>query len=78
MKLWLSKRPNGSFMLTRYLPIKAELGKTGLIELYIAPGDPIGFINMCPLGTTAVIPEAKEMKALESMRVDLKGVKFQE
>lgn len=65
-------------MLTRYLPIKAELGKTGLIELYIQPGDPIGFINMCPLGTVAVIPDAKDMKSLESMRIELKGNRFQD
>ena len=55
MKALLVKQYNGSFSLLRYEPILEKVVGTDHSDIYVKPGDPIGFRNMCEAATTALL-----------------------
>jgi hypothetical protein len=54
----LVRQHNGSFSLLRYEPIIQEVAGTDHLDVYVAPGDPVGFRNMCVAGTHALLGTA--------------------
>jgi hypothetical protein len=47
VKLLLSRRPSGQYMLTRDLPIRERVRGTHSDDLYFTPGEPIGVNHLC-------------------------------
>lgn len=54
MKAILARQWNGAFSLLRYLPVVAEVAGAGHSDIYVRPGDPIGWRNMCEMATYAL------------------------
>lgn len=50
-KIWLSRQRDGNYMMTRFKPVRAEVGKSGVKDFYIIAGEPIGMRHLCPGGT---------------------------
>ena len=71
MRLWLSRRADGKYMLTLYKPILTRIGKIGEEDFYIKPGEPIGLMHMCAFGTHAIF--GMTLEKLESKRVIVDG-----
>jgi len=55
MKARLTQQWNGLISLTRYEPIIETVAGTDHKDLYLVPGEPLGFRHMCPLGTRALL-----------------------
>ena len=72
MKLWLSRQHDGRYMLTALRPVKANVGRTGIVDLYAKVGDPVVDRHLCPWGTDQMFPGAK-LEPLESVRVEVIG-----
>lgn len=48
MNVYVTRRPNGLYMLTRLPPLRVLVGMSDTEDLYVKPGDPIGVNNLCP------------------------------
>ncbi|MHC4406340.1 MAG: hypothetical protein ACYTG0_42455 [Planctomycetota bacterium] len=58
-------------MLTRKRPYTERVGKGEVLDVYIVPGDDIGFRNMCPWAAERIWGVALE--PLQSVRVWMDG-----
>ena len=47
MRLYLSRRREGTYMLTRLRPVRAKLKGFDLEDLYFQHGDPMAIMGMC-------------------------------
>ncbi len=54
MKAILARQWNRAFSLLRYEPIVAKVVGTDHEDIYVRPGDPIGWRNMCEMATYAL------------------------
>lgn len=68
---WLSRQRNGLYMLTKGKPIKASVGTTTELDLYVPVGDAIGWRNMCPWSASCIW--GAELAPLASVRVWVEG-----
>lgn len=68
-KVWLSRQRDGNYMMTRFQPVRAEVGRTGLNYFYIIAGEPIGMRHLCPGGTKYFF--GIELEIGEQIYVDL-------
>lgn len=77
MRLWLTRRPNGTYMLTKLRPlIRKRLGSHEMDAYERAePGEPIGVRHLCEQGILAVLgttlPELSPRRVL--FRLELIG-----
>ncbi len=55
MRAILARQWNRAFSLLRYEPIVTEVIGTNHVDVYCKPGDPIGWRNMCPEATSALL-----------------------
>ncbi len=55
MKAILARQWNRAFSLLRYDPIVTQVAGTDHTDIYVKPGDPIGWRNMCPAATQALL-----------------------
>lgn len=53
-KIWLSRRRNGNYLLTKIQPEKHEVRGLGVEDYYVPYGDPMGLDNCCPAGVMAI------------------------
>jgi hypothetical protein len=68
MRLYLSRRRNGLYQLTRLEPVVCELvGCGGMTDAFPRPGDPIVFGGLCPVGARLLV--GRELEACEVARV---------
>ena len=47
MRICVTRRPNGLYLITRYPPLRVSIHGT-MEDTYIVPGDPIGVNHLCP------------------------------
>ena len=71
LRVWLSRQANGSYLLTTELPVVERVGYKGELDLYVAPGDAMGFRHVCPWFVGKLW--GVELKPLESIRVVFYG-----
>ena len=43
---YITKRPNGLYLVTKFLPVICKIKLTDHNDVYIAYGDPVGFLNI--------------------------------
>lgn len=68
-KIWLSRQRDGNYMMTRFKPVRAEVGKSGVQDFYIIAGEPIGMRHLCPGGTKYFF--GIELEVGEQVQLDL-------
>jgi len=68
---WLSRQRNGLYMLTQHKPIKKNVGRTNEEDLYVLPGDGIGYRHMCAWSAERIF--GVQLELLESIRVWMLG-----
>jgi len=73
MKAILARQYNGSYSLLRYEPISEKVAGTDHNDIYVKPGDPIGFRNMCAVSVAAIlsVPSAPLTEAGETMKIEI-------
>lgn len=71
MKVWLSRQRNGSYMVTAYKPYICEVGRSDHKDVYMKPGDPVGYRHMCE--ESIKLLWNIELKPLEMTRVWIEG-----
>ena len=69
MKLYLSRRFNGLYQLTRLKPTITEIMGTNNTDAYPQPGDPIVFGSICPI--MAKLLFKSELEPCDVVCVDL-------
>ena len=55
MKAILTRQWNKAFSLLRYEPIMETVAGTDHKDVYVCPGDPVGYRNMCEASVTALL-----------------------
>jgi hypothetical protein len=74
IKAWLTRRPNGSYLLTHVDPVIEYNLATDKLDAYARPGDPLAhMLPMCQIGTHRLIDDLPEIKTLEPIRIELTG-----
>jgi len=74
IRAWLTRQANGEFLLSALRPIISQVGKTGRNDVYVRPGDPVGYRHMCPTSVALIWGEWTEtISELESVRVTAGG-----
>lgn len=77
MRLWLTRRPNGTYMLTKLRPLIRKRMGSDEMDAYerSEPGEPIGVRHLCEQGIMAVLgttlPELSPRRVL--FRLELIG-----
>ena len=77
MRLWLTRRPNGTYMLTKLRPLIRKRMGSNEMDAYerSEPGEPIGVRHLCEQGIMAVLgttlPELSPRRVL--FRLELIG-----
>lgn len=71
MIMWLSRRTNGQYLLSKKRPVCTVVQGTSQQDLYLSPGDPVGVQHLCERGVTAVFSVCLE--PLQSVQVRLDG-----
>jgi len=73
--LYLTRQHDGKYMLTAFKPVFHAVRGAGIVDSYERYGDPIGFRNMCVLGTHAVFKELAPdgLPIGHTVRVELGG-----
>ena len=64
LKLWLSRQRDGKYLLTKRKPVLATVEGVGKQDFYVAPGDPVGYRNMCAEVTPQVLGAGFKMRRL--------------
>ncbi len=68
---WLSRQRNGSYMFTAYKPRVCKVGHSEHEDVYMKPGDPVGYRHMCEESIKMLW--GVELKPLEMIRVWFEG-----
>jgi hypothetical protein len=71
MNLFLSRQANGQYMLTAVVPKRHRVGNTAIDDLYIRPGEPIGYRNMCPASVEMLLPGFRHLQPLQTIEVEI-------
>lgn len=71
MKLWLTRRHGGLYMLTAFKPVVARVRGTDHSDAYMRIGEPIGVNGLCPEGVRSLFGVA--LDELEMIQVQLTG-----
>lgn len=72
MKVHITERPNGLFLITAFRPEITTIRGTDKVEAYVRPGDPIGLNNLCRPAIRLLAPEAYEQsEPLKTQRLNL-------
>lgn len=71
MKLYLSRKANGLYQLTKLAPVVTEIIHTGKMDVFVQPGDPINFQGLCPIAVKMLFEQ--ELEPCEVTRIDLVG-----
>ena len=72
MKLWLSRRRSGRYILSALRPIYAQVsGQPTDHDLYFAPGEPVGVNDLCSFQITKLF--GVSLNRWESIEVELTG-----
>jgi hypothetical protein len=71
MKLYLSRKQNGLYMLTKLEPVRTPIFHTDLEDVFVRPGDPINFQGLCPFSVRALF--GAELEPGDIARVELKA-----
>jgi len=69
MRLWLTKRPNCTHVLTYLKPVTKRVYGTRVVDVYLEPGEPIGVMNLCEPGVQQLL--GRTLESLETIYVDL-------
>lgn len=69
MKLWLARKQNGLYQLTKFKPISTNIFGTDIPDVFVEPGDPINFQGLCPFSVKALFQQ--ELQKLQIIRVNL-------
>lgn len=72
MKVYVTKRPHGRYMLTATEPTVCDVKGAGFQDAYPKPGDPLVVQDLCDWGVRTLWPEIN-LKPLESERRTLNG-----
>ncbi len=71
MKLYLARKKNGMYMITKLEPVLTNIIHTDQLEVFVRPGDPINFQGLCPFSIHALF--GTELEPGEIARVDCKA-----
>lgn len=71
MIVYLSKQKNNLYMITRTPPVQSTIGATEDKDFYVPYGDAIGVRNLCSVIADLAGDKAKNMKPLETIRIDI-------
>jgi hypothetical protein len=74
MKLYLARKKNGLYMLTKLEPVRTNMFHTDHVEMFVRPGDPINFQGLCPFSVHALF--GVEQGPGEVVRVEVRGQKL--
>jgi hypothetical protein len=74
MKLYLARKKNGLYVLTKLEPILTNIVHTDYLEIFVRPGDPINFQGLCPYSVRALF--GTELEPGEIVRVELTAEKL--
>jgi len=74
VKVWLSRRRSGYYLLTKAQPKKHPVRGTGTEDFYVPYGDPIGLDNCCPQGVKAIF--GIELEIGEQCRATVQGSRY--
>ncbi len=72
LPLYVTRQRNGLYMLSARTPVPAPVGASGVTDIYVPPGDPVGLRNVCPW-FVGVILGVKDLPFGEPTRVWLAG-----
>lgn len=72
MRLVLTRRRSGLYLLTAYQPVMVSVGVTDVVDAYARPGDPIAYYPVCDWFRENVLG-VPELEILESHRCELLG-----
>ncbi len=75
MKAILARQWNRAFSLLRYEPIVTHVAGTDHTDIYVKPGDPIGWRNMCEQATQALCG-VEQLKDLDYVGASLEVEAF--
>jgi hypothetical protein len=67
MRLYLSRRLNGLYQLTRLEPIICDIIGLDQKDAFPQPGDPISFQGLCPIAVKMIF--GRELDACQTVRV---------
>lgn len=70
---YLTRRASGLCMITYRLPVATEVGKTGIMDAYAIPGDPLGFYPVCDWAVKNVFNSDLPKEGLWSTRMIFYG-----
>jgi hypothetical protein len=70
MKLYLARKKNGLYMITKLEPVLTNIFHTDQMEVFVRPGDPINFQGLCPYSIHALI--GTELEPGEFARIEAK------
>jgi hypothetical protein len=70
MKLYLARKMNGLYMITKLEPVRTNIFHTDHLEVFVRPGDPINFQGLCPFSIHALI--GTELEPGEFARIEVK------
>jgi hypothetical protein len=71
MKLYLARKTNGLYMLTKLEPVCTNIVHTDHVEVFVRPGDPINFQGLCPFSVHALF--GVELEPGKVVRVEVQG-----
>jgi hypothetical protein len=54
MKLYLARKNNGLYMLTKLEPVRTSMVHTDHAEVFVRPGAPVNFQGLCPFSVHAL------------------------
>jgi hypothetical protein len=74
MKLYLARKMNGLYVLTKLEPVVTNIVHTSQLEVFVRPGDPINFQGLCPFSVHALF--GTELEPGEFVRVEVKAEKL--
>jgi hypothetical protein len=71
MRMYLARKKNGLYMLTKFEPVLTNIFHTDHLEVFVRPGDPINFQGLCPFSIHALF--GTELEPGEFARVEVKA-----
>jgi hypothetical protein len=71
MKLYLARKKNGLYMLTKLEPVCSNIFHTDHVDVFVRPGDPINFQGLCPFSVHALF--GVELEPGQVVRVAVQG-----
>ena len=70
---YITKRPNGLYLVTKLQPQITEVKLTNKLDVYITYGDPLGFLNIDQIFIDTVYGKDQNVEPLKIYRMRLNG-----